>query len=400
MDGHVYVWNADGSLRAGFPVRLADPAKVSVDPATGRATPLPMVEVKERARKLVGSAAVGDLDGDGSPEIVVPSNEEYGGEPDGFVAETFLVESLLGLGGDLGGFETEVQGRIYALHADGSLHAGGPYRAGWPARVPMLVSGLLPTVATGTPGAPALADLEGSSGELTVAVFGSIGPVLLLAPDGSSRLGDEAGVPYVLDADFPGGFPNVPPTAGSPDAPFFAALGAGAFGNLDGDPRPEYVAPTGGVRKLLDVAGPASQAPGDHQVSAWDPRSGEILPAFPRAMDDMQFLHSPAIADVDGDGLADVIQGSGGYLLRAFRSDVATPAGWPKFTHGWIVASPTPGDVDGDGLLEVVASTREGKLFVWDTPSPAVAGSVQWQGSGGNARRTQNWSDGLTIPAP
>jgi hypothetical protein len=190
----------------------------------------------------------------------------------------------------------------------------------------------------------------------------------------------------------------VPATAGSADAPFFGALGAGAFGDLDGDGLPEYVAPTGGFRKLLDVSAPASQEPGDHQITAWDPRTGEVLPAFPRRMDDLQFLTGPAIADVDGDGLAEVIQGSGAYLLRAYSGSGATPEGWPKFTHGWLVASPVPGDVDGDGLLEVVAATREGRLYVWDTPGPATPGSVQWQGFGADRRNSGNWSAFLSTP--
>jgi hypothetical protein len=205
-------------------------------------------------------------------------------------------------------------------------------------------------------------------------------------------------VPHVLATDFPEGFPMVPATAGSFDAPFFGTLGSGAFGDLDGNGVPEYVAPTGGFRKLIDVAAPANQQPGHHQVTAWNPLSGEVLPAFPRIMDDLQFLSSPAIADVDGDGQAEIIQGSGGYLLRAFSPNGATPAGWPKFTHGWLVAGATPGDVDGDGLLEVVAATREGNLYVWDTPSPAVPGSVQWQGFGADHRNSKNWSAGLAVP--
>jgi hypothetical protein len=402
MDGHLYVWNHDGTPRAGFPVRIADRSKVDVDAATGRATPLPMTLAKERAAKLMGSPAFGDLDADGSPEIVVTSNEEYGGEPELFVPESSLTELLLDLGNagiDLGDFELDVQGRIYAVHADGEDHAGGPFRAGWPARVPLLVSGLLPTVATGTPGAPALANLDGSGIGLTVAIFGAVGPVVLLAPDGSSYLGSVAGAPYVLATDFPLGFPTIPASAGSFDAPFFGALGAGAFGDLDGDGLPEYVAPTGGFRKLLDVSAPASQEPGHHQITAWNPRTGDLLPAFPRIMDDMQFLTSPAIADVDGDGQAEVIQGSGAYLLRAYSPDGAQPEGWPKFTHGWLVASPVPGDVDGDGLLEVVAATREGNLYVWETPSAAIQGSVQWQGFGADRRNSQNWSLGLVQPA-
>lgn len=402
MDGFLYAWNADGSERAGFPVRIADPSKLDVDPLTGKATPLPGVDAKERGRKLLGSPAIGDLDGDGSPEIVVTSNEEYGNEPDLFVPEgglTTLLLNLESLGIELGGFDLDVQGRVYAVHANGNLHEDGPYREGWPARVPLLVSGLLPTVATGTPGAPALANLDGGD-ELTVAIFGSAGPVLLLAPDGTSRLGDDGGVPFVLDTDFPDpGFPEIPATAGSFDAPFFGALGAGAFGDMDGDGLPEYVAPVGGVRVLLDVAAPARQSYGAHQIAAWDPRTGDLLPAFPRFMDDMQFLTSPAIADVSGDGLAEIVQGSGGYLLRAYDVNGATPTGWPKFTHGWLVASPAPGDIDGDGLLEVVAATREGKLFVWNTPSPATPDSVQWQGFGGDRRNSQNWSENLATPS-
>ena len=97
-------------------------------------------------------------------------------------------------------------------------------------------------------------------------------------------------------------------------------------------------------------------------------------------MDDMSFLTGPALADVDGDGKADVVMGSGGYMVRAFRSDGSQPTGWPKFTYGWVLASPVAGDVDGDGKIEVVAATREGYLYVWDTAGrgngsePALAG--------------------------
>jgi hypothetical protein len=256
-------------------------------------------------------------------------------------------------------------------------------------------------VGTGVPGAPALADPD-AGGSLGAAIFGAVGPAMLFDGDGVPRLGTVGGVPRAFALDFPGvGFPVVPPTAGSADAPFFPALGSGAFGDLDGDGLPEYIAATGGVRKLLDVGAPAEQAFGEHQVSAWDPRTGALLPAFPRAMDDMQFLSSPALADVDGDGVAEIVQGSGAYLLRAFRADGSTPAGFPKFTHGWIIASPTAGDVDGDGLVEVIAATREGRLFVWDTPAPATEAALPWPGSGRDRRNTQNLASGVSpLAAP
>jgi hypothetical protein len=84
-------------------------------------------------------------------------------------------------------------------------------------------------------------------------------------------------------------------------------------------------------------------------------------------------LGTPAIADVDGDGRAEAISPSSGYRLHAFHEDGSEPALWPKDTGGWLLASPAVGDVDGDRRQEVVAVTREGYLFVWDTPGKAAA---------------------------
>ena len=134
MDGHVYAWRADGTVVAGFPVRVADPEKVDIDPDTGFATPRAGVDAHPRAAKIIGSPAVGDLDGDGSPEIVVASNEEYGLEPPGILTRSPLLRLLnllalfeIDIGGELA---LDVRGRIYALHADGNLHPGGPFRTG------------------------------------------------------------------------------------------------------------------------------------------------------------------------------------------------------------------------------------------------------------------------------
>lgn len=401
FDGHVYAWRADGTPRAGFPVRLGDRSKLDIDPVSGKATPKPGSNARDRITKILSSPAVGDLDADGQPEIVIGTNEEYSGEENGFHAESTLLQALLFLAGqglDIGDFKLDTSSRLYVLHHDGNLHAGGPLRSGWPVKIPMIVGGLLPTVAAGTPGSPALADLDGS-GKLTIAIFGAIAPVLLLDADGRPVLGTTSGAPNVLAVDFPASFPNVPATAGSPDAPFFGSLGSGAFGDLDGDGAPEYVAPTGGIRVLIDVAAPGRQAFGDHQITAWNPRTGAVLPAFPRVMDDMQFLSSPGLADVDGDGRAEIVQGSGGYLVRAYRSDGAIPAGWPKFTHGWMIAAPTAGDVDGDGKIEIVSASREGNLYVWDTPAAATDAAIPWQGFARDRRNSGNLASGVLPTA-
>ncbi len=412
-DGHVYAWRADGTPVAGFPVRLGDRSRVDIL-ASGQAVARPGASARSRGAKIVSSPAVGDLDGDGYPEIVIASNEEYGGaQGDTFSAFSPLFDGLQSvLGGEL---DLDVTGRVYALHHDGNLHDGngddsdsGAFR--WVSPVPLLVSQLLPTVGTGTPGSVALADVDGS-GTLTAAIFGTAGPALLLDADGQPALGTgPGGAPRVLAIDFPEGFPfggggAVPETAGSGDAPFFPALGSGAFGDLDGAPDglPEYVAATTGLRKLIDVLSPGLQEFSHHQITAWDPRQGGVLPAFPRFMDDLQFFATPAIFDVDGDGRPEVVNGSGAYLMRGYDVEGRVPAGWPKFTHGWLITSPTPGDVTGDGRLEVVAGTREGNLYVWRTTSPAVESAVQWQGFGHDRRNSGNFESGVPAgaqPAP
>ncbi len=92
----------------------------------------------------------------------------------------------------------------------------------------------------------------------------------------------------------------------------------------------------------------------------------------------LQFIATPAVADISGDGLPEAIQGSGVYDVHAFDINGDEPDGWPKFTNGWMVGSPAVGDIDGDGLLEVVAVTREGNLYAWNTTGDEC-GPVLWR---------------------
>src|SRR5690606_37046979 len=285
-----------------------DRSKVEIDPDTGKATPLPGVQgVRSRAAKSLSSPAVGDLDGDGRPEILVSTNEEY--RVDGstsFAAESPLLQTLMSLLGaaDLDDLRFDTTSRLYAVKPDGNAADGGPFLPGWPVEIPVIAPGVLPTVGTGAPGSPAIARVDG---EIRVAMFGATGPVMLFDAAGQPALGTLNGLPRALAQDFPNGFPDVPEEAGSPDAPFFGALGSAAFGDVTGDGQPEVVAPTGGLRKLLDVVVSGKQGSADsstptdfvgedithHQITAWDAVTGQVLPAFPRFMEDMQFIGSP-----------------------------------------------------------------------------------------------------------
>jgi hypothetical protein len=317
LDGSLYAWGGDGKPVAGFPV-------VVRDPRTGRRS------------KLVSTPAVGDVDGDGRPEIVVGSNG--------------LREGL---------------GSAYALSAAGNLHPGGPMLAGWnPVEFPLLRGDLLPTLATGTQMTPSLVDADGDR-DLEVVLFGVTGTGI-----------------YLLDHR-PGDTPRIVARyslSPSPDSElqeigFVGSPGSPLVTDSDGDGAMELYAPLLPLRMLTLRSNPGVPLDVPPALGGWElmPRDIEgasvpMLPTYPRRMEDLTILAAPAAADVNGDGRAEILLGSGGYLLHAFERGGGEPAGFPKFTGGWIFSAPAVGDVDGDGERELVSVTREGNLFVWRLP--------------------------------
>jgi hypothetical protein len=133
---------------------------------------------------------------------------------------------------------------------------------------------------------------------------------------------------------------------------------------------------------------PATRVEFEHLVGGWDAASGQWLDAWPRPIEGWTIVAGPALADVDGDGAAELIAGSSGNVLHAFREDGSEPGGWPKDTAGWLLAAPAVGDVDGDGRAEVVAVTRDGWLYVWDTPATASAAGAPWPSFRHDVRNT------------
>jgi hypothetical protein len=345
-----------------------------------------------RGTKIVGSPAVGDIDGDGWLEIVQGTNEEYvRGESGNLQVSPFA--NLFGL--------SAINGRVYAVDHEGSAsprvagNPAGPYLPGWPVKIGIFLDDLLPTVGHGVSQGAALADLDGDGAE-EVAVTGSNGPVYLLRGDGSSFLGLASNGKYrTLDYDI---LAAIPQHSGSTDFPLvLSLLGAPTIGDLRNDGSLLVATGTAGTTKLIDAQAPARQEPGDHQISAWDPSTGHMLDTFPQRVEDLMFFGNPTIADVDGDGLPELIQGNGGGFIHAFNHLGAEPAGWPKFTNQWMIPIPVVGDIDGDGLLEVVAASREGFLTVWETSGPATPNAVQWAGYRHDRQRTGSLLSG--VPA-
>ncbi len=403
-DRHVYAWHHDGSPVRGWPVLLKDPAKVqSIDPVTNEVVLKPNAKA-EIGTKIITPVSLGDIDGDGRLDAVVGVNEEYGERPNAvFNNLTINVYRATGV------LESG-NGRMYALFHDGTAHGTAPidhgwnpdaFMPGWPVKLALLKLELLPTVGTGLDGPPALADLD-RDGRAEIAAFTFLGPAYILDGHGRSFLGEaQPGIPRTLEVDTLGAQSN------SIDGPAYPALGGGVLAEMAGAGGGfQFIAPTAGLGKLIDGNLAAHQTPSENQLGVWDVAtadgsvgSGAFRPTFPRVVNDLQFLTSPAVADIDGDGLAEALEGSGVYDLHAMNVNGAQPPGWPKFTAGWIVATPAVGDLDGDGRLDVVAITREGALFIWETSAPECS-PVPWRKYHHDEWSTGNYHTDARPPAP
>jgi MYXO-CTERM domain-containing protein len=402
--GGLYAWHRDGSRVAGFPYQ-----------AIGR-TPEEFDTDHTYDQGFMGAPTVRDLDGDGAAEIVVPGTDgrlyvvdgtgaDWRGYPIeicfpgteardfddlmcGVVGDRIIASALVADVDNDGemeiGFGTNeavLGGRFSASYLIDAL-TGEP-EPGWPRLDDGLVNdaALLPLIGQGHPSSMAAADLDGD-GDLEIANPVMLGQTAILSHDGTEHLA----LPYVETHWAPDHNVNVPSIVQMVNNP--------SFGDLDGDGLPD---PIQGGAGLLWVASLAMSQHYDfqHAVLAWSGVTGEVLQGWPRQIEDIQFLVAPAVADVSGDGRAEAIYGSGGYMLYAWDVDGEVAPGWPKFTGHWILGSPAVGDIDGDGYLDVVVSTREGWLHAWSTAGHADQ-VIEWGGLHHDKGNTGDHS--LAIP--
>ncbi len=404
MDRHIYAWFLDGRPVPGWPVLLKDPNKVaSVDPITNRVRLIPG-SGQRMGSKIVVPPSLGDIDGDGSLDVVASVNEAYRERPNAVI--TNVVVNFLQASGALESGNT----RLYAVHSSGATRGANSqsfgwnpdaFLEGWPVRLAMLTTELLPVVGTGSNGPPALADLDGDS-RLEVAGFSILGPAYVFRWTGESFLGIERGsIPRTLLADVFGA------ESRALDSPSYPALGAPVIAEMFGAGRGYHLlAPAAGLGKLLDANLPAQQFPAENHLALWEvaradgsPAEGKLAPAFPQLVNDLQFFVAPIAVDINGDGVAEAIWGSGVYDLRAVDPLGRWPRGWPKFTGGWSIGSPAAGDIDGDGTLEIAAVTREGYLFLFSTAG-SRCGHLPWRQYHHDPWGSGNYHTDAWPPAP
>ncbi len=167
MDRHVYAWNAKGDQVDGFPVTVVDRSKITaIDPTTNAPTFKPDSDIGNALNQgaIVDTPAVADITGDGKPEIIVGTNEEYPEANDGGFAAGSLNTASLALLAQSGQLQL-VNSRVFAIKPTGD--PGGPadtgtdaFLTGWPVKVGSVFAELLPVVGEGVTGSPVVATVN------------------------------------------------------------------------------------------------------------------------------------------------------------------------------------------------------------------------------------------------
>jgi hypothetical protein len=384
MDRHVYAWDHNGDPVAGFPVLVIDRSKISaIDPQTHAPTFRSGIGEEDDQGAIIDTPALGDLDGDGKPEIVVGTNEEYPIKSDdddptddgGFNAGNLNTASLgvLAQSGQLKLANT----RLYAIKPTGdpggpTVSGPSPFVSGWPVKMGIINRELLPVVGEGVTGSPVIGPVQcanGGSGP-KVGAEGNAGPAYIWNPNGTSCYGQSNGHDNGLQTDFAAGTQKY-------DTPAIPAVGHPTFGNLGGV-SPSYLTPAAGILRALDLAVNEYQG-GQDFVAAYDSTTGQFRSGFPTVVNDLQFITGPSVADIDGVPGEEIVGGTASLDLFAFNAAGAPASGkWPKPTSDWTVSNPLIGsfgtqDTDSSVRKVIVSLTRSGSLFAYTTDAPACS---------------------------
>ncbi|MFC2174888.1 FG-GAP-like repeat-containing protein [archaeon] len=297
---------------------------------------------------------VGDLDGDGEIEIILPAygegkvyafhlngTEYWSNSHDGsYNSDTMPAVGDIDDDGDLEVVYAAWSGSLYVWNGDGSK-----FSSAWPKSIKPYYW-------------PVLGDVDGD-GDLEIAVSVSDG-VEVYHHTGTAL------------ANWPKQFSLNNPTNNNVAN---ANYKAPAIGDLDGDGEVEIV-----MTSTLWIG--AIHANGT-QMSGWPPKYGSSSTSY-------SLRSQPVIANIDGDAGLEVLAGDGSSKIiqttpfqksdyfgqvYAWNPDGSRVTGWPKDTSWWMEVGPVVADLDGDGMAEVMAITyTNGHLLAWHGNGSVASG--------------------------
>jgi len=384
LDMHVYAWQADGTQLPGWPVYLRSPEKVAyVEPGTHFTELVPNADAYP-GNSILATPSIGDITGDGVPEVIVGTSEEYV-EPinatlDDDTWNTLSEAYRLSKGNGRFSFPSG-NGRLYAIWADGTMHDhtssdndgldADAFVPSWPVRVAQIYLDVLPAVGAGVNMPAVLADVDGD-GVLEVGVTTVAGFYYIFRGNGTSFYGrDSEG----RDIPLPIFRLSYGANSNTADGPAFAAMGGGIFADLGAGMT--LIAPTAGLFRVADLLLPANQLFSEAQISAWNLATARFERGFPHQVNDFEFLTTASVADITGDGAPEVLAPSSVFDIHAVDRNGREAPNWPKLTGEAVNGTPAVGDFNGDGKLDVAVLTRGGLVWVWST--------------GGRASNTPPW---------
>lgn len=108
------------------------------------------------------------------------------------------------------------------------------------------------------------------------------------------------------------------------------------------------------------------------EVYIWD-YNGNVLSGWPKQLS-QAITSSPSISDLDGDGTKEILIGCDDGRVYVWNFDGTPVNGWPQSTEADILGTPVTGELDGQPGLEVVAGSLDGKLYVWSAQGELLQG--------------------------
>lgn len=272
--------------------------------------------------------------------------------------------------------------KVYALNHDGSDVPG------WPKGV----------ASTPAEGAPAFGDIDGDGiGDIVVTTrvpgTANDGKIYAFNWDGTNKpgfpvtcSGGPVRTPVLADIDgdgileivieereYPTGYVNVYKGDGTilpgwPQEMDYIPASAVAVGDITGDGIPEIVAES------------------YYSVYAYD-KNGNLVDGFPFTPGNNRVFSysSPVLADIDADGLREIIVGdhsliAGNGQVHVLRNNGQPIAGFPKTVSYWLYAPASVANFDGIGGLDIIIGDQvlsgvpSNKLYAWSSNGSPLAG--------------------------